>query len=85
MRFYQRVEGVEKFFLRAVFSAEELDIVYEQQIERVVVALELVERLLVIGAHHVGDVLCRVQVADLGGGVLSQDIIADGVNQVRFA
>ena len=50
-----------------------------------VIALELVERLLMVGAYHVGDVLRSVQVADLGGRVLYQHIVSYRVDQVRLA
>ena len=53
MRLDQGVEGVEKLLLRTVLAGEELDIVYQQEIERVVIALELVKGFLLIGAHDV--------------------------------
>ena len=70
VRLDQRVESVEELFLGAALAAEELDVVDQQQVERVVVALEIVESLVLVGAHHVGDVLLRVDVADLGLGRL---------------
>jgi hypothetical protein len=45
VRLDQRVEEIEELFLRAALAAEELDVVDEQQIERAVVALEVVEAL----------------------------------------
>ena len=68
VRFDERVEGVEELFLRAALAAEELDVVDQQQVERMVVALEIVEGLVLVGAHHVGDVLLGVDVADLASG-----------------
>jgi len=41
----QRLEGVEEFFLSAALAGEELDIVDQQQVQRMVVALEVVEAL----------------------------------------
>src|SRR5690606_40337928 len=39
------LEGIEELFLGAVFAGEELDIVDQQQVKRVVIALEFVESL----------------------------------------
>ena len=47
------LNSVEELFLRAALAAEELDVVDQQQVERAVVALEIVERLVLVGAHHV--------------------------------
>ena len=85
VRLDQRVECVEELFLGTVLAAEELNVVDQQQIERMVVALEFVERLLMIGAHHVGDVLCRMQITHFGGGVLRQNVIAHSMDQVSLA
>src|SRR2546427_12825644 len=50
-----------------------------------VVALELVEGFLLIGANHVGDVLRGVKVAHAGAGMLRENEVADCVDQVRLA
>ena len=65
VRLDQRVEEVEELLLRAALAAEELDVVDQQQVERAVVALEIVERLVLVGAHDVGHVGLGVDVADL--------------------
>ena len=65
-RLDQRVEGVEELLLGPALAVEELDVVDQQQVERAVVALEVVEGLVLVGAHHVGDVALGVDVADLG-------------------
>ncbi len=62
-----------------------MNIVDQQQVERVVVALELVERFALVGLDHVGDVLLGVDVADAGARVLQQHEVADGVDQVGLA
>src|SRR4030095_1682267 len=64
VRLDERVERVEELLLRAALVGEELDVVDEQEVERVVIALELVERLLLVSAHYVGDVLLGMAVAD---------------------
>ena len=69
VRLDQRVERVEELLLGAALVREELDVVDEQEIEGVVVALELVERFLLVSAHHVGHVLLGVAVADARLGV----------------
>ncbi len=63
---YQRFERIEEFFLRTCLAGEKLDIVDQQQIERVVIALEVVKRLALIGSNHVAYVLLGMDVADLG-------------------
>ena len=65
MRFDQRIEGIEEFFLGAVLSAEELDIVDEQQIQRVVVLLESVEGFVLVGPYDIGYILFCMDIADL--------------------
>ena len=85
VRLDQRVEQVEELFLRAVLAAEELDVVDQQQVERAVVALEVVEGLVLVGAHDVGDVGLGVDVADLRRRVALQDVVADRLDQVRLA
>jgi len=49
-----------------------------------VVALELVEGLVLVGAHDVGHVTLGVDVADLGLRILQVDVVADRLDQVRF-
>src|SRR5712691_1076638 len=50
-----------------------------------VVTLELVEGFLLIGANHVGDILCGMKIADAGAGMLRENEVADRVDQVRLA
>ena len=85
VRLDQRVEQVEELFLRAALAAEELDVVDQQQVERAVIALEIVERLVLVGAHDVGHVRLGMDVADLRGRILLQDLVADRLDQVRLA
>ena len=85
VRLDQRVEQVEELLLRAALAAEELDVVDQQQVERPVMPLEFVEGLVLVRAHHVGDVGLGVDVADLGRRVLRQDVVADGLDQVGLA
>ena len=85
VRLDQRVEEVEELFLRAVLAVEELDVVDQQQVERAVVALEVVERLVLVGAHHVGHVGLGVDVADPGAGFAREDVVADRLDQVGLA
>ncbi len=81
----QRVESVEKLFLRSVLAGEELDVVDQKKIERMVVTLELVEGFLLIGANHIGDILRGVKIADAGAGMLRENEVADRMDQVRLA
>jgi hypothetical protein len=65
VRFDQGVERVKELLLSAALPAEKLDVVDQQQIERVVVAFEVVERLVLIRPDDIGDILLGVDVADL--------------------
>src|ERR1041384_6582721 len=78
----QRVESVEKLLLGAALVREELDVVDEQQIERVVIALELVERFLLVSAHYVGDILLGVTVANPRLRPTVGEMVADRLQQV---
>jgi hypothetical protein len=84
VRLDERVESVEELLLGAVLVGEELDIVDQQQVERMVVALELVERLLLIGTHHVGNVLLGVRIAHSRLLALRGDMVSDRLQQVRL-
>ena len=81
----QRLEGVEELLLRALLAGEELDVVDQQQVERVVLRLQLVEGLALVVLHHVGDELLGVQVEDARVGPVGEERVADGVDQVRLA
>nr|GEW26933.1 hypothetical protein [Tanacetum cinerariifolium] len=80
----QRFERVEELFLRAAFAAEELNIIDQEHVQRVVVMLEVVEALALVGRHHVAHILFRVDVADLGAGLVGHHLVADGMDQVGF-
>lgn len=82
---HHRLERIEELLLRAILAGKELDIVDQQQIERMVVALEIVERLALVGLDHVRDVLVRMHVAHPHAGPRGHHGIADGVDQVGLA
>ena len=82
---HHRLEGVEELFLRAVLAGEELDVVDQEQVQRMVVALEIVERLALVGLDHVGHVLVGMHVAHAHAGTGRDHGIADGVDQVGLA
>ncbi|MDT4849219.1 hypothetical protein FQZ97_833340 [compost metagenome] len=81
----QGLEGVEEFFLRALFVGEELHVVDQQQIQRVVTLLELVEGLALVGLDHIRHKLLGVDVENLGLWTIGQQVVADGVHQVGLA
>ena len=49
-----------------------------------VVTFEIVEGFLVVGPHHIRDILCRVQIAHFGRGMLRQDVVAYRMDQVSL-
>ena len=81
----QRLEGIEKFLLGSFFAGKKLDVVDQQQIERVVFGLQLIECLALIVLDDVGDELFGVQIKHPRLGPIGQQCIADGVNQVRLS
>ena len=85
VRLDQRIESVEELLLGAALVGEELYVVDQQQVERVVVALEFVEGFLLIGAHHVGHVLLGVDVTNACLRPPVGDLVADGLHEVRLA
>src|SRR4029079_18799397 len=85
MGLYESVEGVEKLLLGAVLVGKELDVIDQEQVERVVEALEFIKRLLLVGAHHVRDVLLGMRVAHLRLFALGGQMVADGLQQVSLS
>jgi hypothetical protein len=81
----QRLEGVEELLLRAVLAGEELHVVDQQQVQRVVLGLQLVEGLALVVLDHVADELLGVQVQHAGIRPVLQQRVAHRVDQVRLA
>ncbi|MCY1509556.1 hypothetical protein D9M68_439050 [compost metagenome] len=81
----QGLEGVEELFLRAVLVGEELHVVDQQQIERVVAFLELIESLALIGLDHIRHELLGVDVENFGIGPVGQQPVTHSVHQVGLA
>ena len=81
----ESVEGVEELFLRLDFSAQELDVVDEQDVDVAVAALEA-GRLVVADAvdELVGELL-RADVPDARALVEGAGVVADRVQQVGLA
>ena len=63
LAFGQCVEQIEKLFLRTALVVEELNVIYQQQIERGIALFECVPRLVLIGLDHVGNITLSVDVA----------------------
>ena len=81
----QRLEGIEKLFLGAAFPTKKLNIVNEQQIERMIVALEIIKALALIRRDHVSYILLGVDIPNFDGRIICQHLIADRMNQMRLA
>src|ERR1700722_1819632 len=80
----QLVEGVEKLFLRALLAGEELNVVDEQCVERAVRGLELVDRVVLQGSHHVTDKAFRMHVGNTCFVIALLDEMRDRVHQMRL-
>ena len=81
----QRLEGVEEFFLCLFLAGEELHVVDQQQVERVVARLELVEGVAARGGDHVVHELFGVDVEHACLRALLQQLVAHRLQQVRLA
>ena len=81
----QRFEGVEKLLLRALLAGEELHIVNQQQVERMVFGLQLIKGLALVVLHHIGDELLGMQIEHAGVWLVLQQGIADRMDQMRLA
>ena len=81
----QRVECIEELLLRPGLSTEELDVVDQQQVQRVVELLEGIEGLVLIRPNDVRDVLLGVRIAYVRRRVPQEDVVRDGMHQVRLA
>ena len=81
----ERVEGVEKFFLRALLASEKLDVVDQEQI-RLPIAFAKFHQIVVLNRvdKFVDEKLAR-KVHDLRVFLLHPDVLADRLHQVRLA
>ena len=77
------IEGVEEFFLRALLAVEELDVVDQQQVERVVEALEGIEGLLLQGTNKIRYVISGMYVTNTRRGIGEKNRIADSIREIN--
>src|SRR5207237_7960359 len=85
MRVDQGVEGVEELLLCSVLAAEELNVIDQQEIERVIVFFESVECLVLVSANYIGYILLGVDISHTCLRVLVMHQIANRLNQMRLA
>ena len=85
VRFVQRVERVEKFLLNAFLARQELDVVNQQHVGLAVFLAEPGE-LVVLNAVNVfvREFFGR-NIGDARAFFIAGDMLADGVQQMRFA
>ena len=85
VRLVQRVEGVEELLLNALLAGEELDVVNQQHVGLAVFLAEP-DELVVLNAVDVfvGEFL-RGNVGDARALLVADDVLADGVQQMRLA
>src|SRR5438105_661254 len=81
----QRIEEVEEFLLRPALAAEKLDVIDEQKVERAVMSLEVIERLVLIGADDIRHVSLGMDVAYSRVGIVLENVIADGLDEVGLS
>src|SRR5436190_24065833 len=81
----KRVERVEKFFLRALFAAEELDVVNQEQIGLPIAFAKFDEVVVLDGVDEFVDKKFARKVHDLGVFLFHSDELSDRLHQVRLA
>ncbi len=81
----QRVEGVEEFFLRAVFSRKKLNIVDHETIQRSIGRFEIVDGVVLQRSHHVAHEALAVHVGQARLAVAFLEPVRHRVHQVRLA
>ena len=81
----QGLESVKKLFLGTLLVGEELNVINQQQIKRVVALLEFIKSLTLISLDHIRNELLCVDVENFGCWPVVQEAVAHGVHQVGFA
>src|ERR1700712_1832244 len=81
----ERIEGVKEFFLRALFPAEELDVVDEQKIGLAVALAKLDEGIVLDRVDELVDEEFAREVHHLWILFRRPDILPDRLHQVRLA
>src|SRR3954469_2925433 len=81
----ERVEGVKKFFLRALFAAEKLDVVNQQQIGLAVTFAELDQVVVLNRVDEVVDEELAREIHHLRAFFLCADVLPDGLHEVCLA
>ncbi len=76
---------MEELFLSAFLACPELYVVYKEDIDIPELAPELAHLLAAYEVYEVVDEPLRSVIADLGAGVVLQDPVAYGLEEVRFA
>ena len=87
MRLFRQksLEGIKKLFLGTLFVGQELHVVNQEQIQRVVALFELIKCLALIGFNHITDKLLSMDVENSCIWTLSQQTVANRVHEVGFA
>ena len=81
----ERVEGVEKFFLRAVAAGEEVDVVDHEHVDLAIPVTELVHVAVLDGGDELVDEAVAGEVEDAQVGLALQQLLADGLEEVSFS
>ena len=80
----ERVERVKKFLLRAFLAGEELDVVNEQHVHLAVALAEFHERAVLDRVNELVRELLARDVGNFRTLAVREDMLADGVHEVRF-
>ena len=75
---------MEEFFLGALFTRKELDIINKQCIHWTIKSFEIIDRIKLQCFHHIRNKSLRMQINNFGIGFLIPKSITHGVHQVGF-
>jgi hypothetical protein len=85
MALVQGVEGVKEFFLDTLFAREKLDIIDQKHISLTILFAELNELIVLDAINVFVRKLFRRKISDPGTFLVCRDMMANGVEQMRFA
>ena len=76
----QRIQRVKELLLGSWFIRNELDVVNQQQIKRVIILLEFIELFCLKSPHDIGNVIRCMNIANIGLTVLFFELVSNGLD-----
>ena len=85
LRVVQRVERVEELRLRALLAGDELDVVHEQHVHAPIALTKIEDAVVTHRVDHLVHEALGRDVGELQVPVVIEDVVPDGVHQMRLA